>query len=249
MKKSSQLVGLVMASFLTVTLVSCSSGNFRIDLQAGWEHQLLSYAALDLDSEFNIYTGEIVEASPENGTGLTLRTSEAPEDAEKRTAAIADAKQLMCEWYVDPIGSDPLLWQGFTIRSLLTSAIESGMISFYPEGYGEAEQAVQEWIEVSGPKLSAYEQGSERYNKALERRNELIDERWEEEFPELLDARLDVQEKLKEAGIAAFTSENVRSAQDFYVRTCDVQVPTGYEYPTPNDLGILVDDEFVESLG
>ena len=206
-----------------------------------------SSASFDLGADFDYMTGELNYAETEGGTGLSLPSTASPEpDAVE--AALADAEQSACERYVEPYGDDPLQSQGFDIKFLMYDTLSAAATSTYSEEYLAAYEDVQAWVDANGPSTSGLSVGSAQYEQASAERDALWEKRWESEHSELSDERTAITEMRRKLLKQLFTSDKVREAQDFYIHQCGIEVSDGYEYPTPDELGITVDDEYVAEL-
>lgn len=74
-------------------------------------------------------------------------------------------------------------------------------------------------------------------------------ERMKSEHPELATTAEQNRKHSQELHAQANTTEMVRVAQDKFIERCDLDVADDYAYPTPEELGITVDEDYAALHG
>lgn len=244
MQRGASFVSLTLAA--TFALVACSTSP-ELSFEDGWEWGLRSSASFALGADFNYLTGEIDLPEADGGTGLSLPSTASAEPNE-REQALADAERSACAQYVDPFGDDKLESQGYDILFLMYDTVRATMAREYSDEYVAAYEAVNDWVDRNGPDLTDIEYGSDAYEEATNERSQLWDAQWEEKYADLESERESMADLSRALNLEVFTSENVRAAQEYFIERCGIEVSEGYKYPSPDELGITVDDEYAATF-
>lgn len=237
----------VVATLSAVVVMAGCSSTPKASFEDGWDWSMRSSAAYGLDAEFNRLTGEVTYEDEVGGTGLSLPSTTSPEP-NALEAAIARAEEKACERYVDPYGDDPFRSQGIDIQFLMYDTIRAAQVSTYSDEHLAATKDVDTWLEEHGPSLEGVPLLSDEYERVSSERSALREERWNEKYPDLREKESANSEVWRDLSLNMFTSEHVREAQEFFIEQCGIEVSEGYEFPTPAELGITVDEEFVKQM-
>lgn len=230
-------VGIFLSSLAMLSLTACSSSS-SLDIQEGWDWGVRSAASYDLDADFNSYTGELAASTEDASTGLSLKGASPEPDAMQ--VAVDQAKQDICERYVDPYGDDPLQDQGLQISTLLSNTVDAAIAPEYSNEYIDADEAVSIWVKENSTDPFSYDIGSDEYTAAWAGRSDMTTSRFASEYPDLIDTRDAINKQYRELSQASWTADMVRAGQDQYIKACDLEVAADYEYPTPAELGLTV---------
>lgn len=240
MQRGTALISVSLTAALSIS--ACASGP-ELSFSNGWEWGLRSSASYVLDADFNYLTGEIELPEEDGGTGLSLPSTTSA-DPDELQEALAEVERSRCERYVDPYGDDPLKSQGFEIQFLMYDTISATMAREYSDEYVEAYEAISDWVDTNGPNFAGLEYGSDAYDEATIERSQLWDSQWSEKYGDLVGERERIIDLSRELRLEMFTSGNVRAAQEYFIERCGIEVSVGYEYPSPADLGITVDEDY-----
>ncbi len=235
-------------SVALLSLAGCSSSP-KVDINAGWDWELNSSVAYNLGADFDYFTGEFSYAGEDSGTGLSLPSTAEPEPSEFQQA-LTDSQASMCERYVDPydFGDDPLVWQGYEVKSVMGSTVDAAIAPLYSDEYLRAYAEVNDYVDANARSLDSVEVLSDKWDEIVAERDQMRSERWSAEYPQLADEIDRLSELRSETSREVYTSSTVRKIQDLYIDRCDLQVADDYQYPTPEQLEIVVDEANTEQL-
>jgi hypothetical protein len=200
-----------------------------------------------LGADFDYTTGSITYEGDGTSTGLSIASTTTPETNEEATA-IAEAEADACERYVDPYGDDVLRDQGYDISGLMRDSIQAAMVNTYSDEYIAAHVDVDAWVDENAPSFDGVDVLSDEWDEVSEERSAVWSARWEDKHSKLKEEEAGYAETGRGLLTEMFTSENVRAAQDFFIEQCGIEVPDDYQYPTAEQLNIVVDEDFVSDL-
>ncbi|MCR6711941.1 MAG: hypothetical protein NVV57_04245 [Demequina sp.] len=236
-----------VAAVLLVLLCSGCSANQTPDIGAGWQWTVNSGAAYTLDAETDSLTGELILTDGNSDTGLALPSTAASADAAV-ASALDDAQAAMCSRYVEPYGDDPIQEQGFEIRQIMFATMLAAQSSYFSDEYKAAYRETDAFVDKNGPSLDGVEFDSAEWDSALDARTDLWNSHWADKHSGVADERKALIDEFKAISLSVNSSETVRAIQEMYISKCDLTVADDYEFPTPNELGIKVDAEYIKSL-
>lgn len=236
----------VILSSLAILSVSACSSSSNLNVDDGWDWEVRRDAAFNVGAQFDYFTGEVVKDAGEAGSGLSLK-DESPEPDTWKTA-LADAERAICDGYVNTPIDDTLKWQGYDIRFLISGTINAAMADKYPDGWSKVNDELVAWNNANGPSFKDYETGTSEWKQVVGQREALRVERIKSEYPELAATADENRLRLEEFSVEANTTAMVLAAQKYYIEVCDLDVAEGYKYPSPAELGIVVDEEYEKSV-
>lgn len=242
----SALKAVIAGVVVAVTCAGCG-GTGAVDIEAGWQWEVDSWARLSLDAEFDWLTGELTYPAESGGTGLALPSVAAATEAELDEAR-SEAAARLCKDYAEPWGDDPMEAQGREIRAIMFSTTRAMHAKHYSEAYLAAYRETEAYVDANGPSLDDLEYGTSAWDKASADRSDLWVSHWDELYGEL-DAEYErLSTAYREIATAVNSSATVRAIQEMYIAKCQLTVAPDYRFPSPAELGIDVDQDYLDDM-
>jgi hypothetical protein len=216
--------------------------SYEPDLEAGWQWQSSMAATYSLGGYFDSVTGTAWLPDPAHDGEDAPQMKEVSATSELLSMARTTHQDQFCGAYADPPDDEGDRYQGTAVLMLLSHSAEASMKDEYSNEYVAGRIEHEMWSFQDYPDWQEFHGNREEFNKAADGSITASMELWNNKYAHLHEEERLMDQRLRHRQVSLRTPEHIRLTQQFYVDLCDIELPPGYRFPTPEEMEVELYD-------